>query len=881
MKATHQSRPPRWATKLLAWYCKPRLLEDLEGDLSEYFERNLESKGLFRAQLIYIIDVLKFFRFYTVRKPEFLNLLIHWIMIGSYIRTSGRSILRNKLFSAINIIGLAISMSVALLIIAMINDLSSYDKFHENYDRIYRVTSRYEYNGKKDSDFYATTSLKAATAIRETIPGIEDAAIITADFRGDVTFQEKTISLGGFWADAALFRVFSFKLLEGDPSTALGKPFSVVLTEESALKIFGDRNVLGKVITIGKGENEKQYTVTGVLRQPPVTSHIKFDMLGSLSTRQITEKDNEREMAWDNMWGTWTYAVVAEDYPIAGIKTNLARLSEVEDKTVERTHIELDLQPLSRIMVGENLSNQIGPTMGSTVVWIFGALAFVVVLCAGLNYTNLSIARSIRRSREVGIRKTIGAQRSQVVSQFLVESTMISMLALVFAFVLFMLLKPHFLNLESSLRELLVLDLTPRLVLLFISFGLLVGISAGVFPALFFSRINAVHVLKNLGSMPILKRVTMRKALIVFQYCVSIIAITTTLVLHKQYDHFIAFDLGFTTENILNISLQENKAELLKKELSELPEVKGISQSLMITSVGTYYGTLMKNPNDPQDSAGVRYNAIDENYLPLHDHKLLAGENFKGRLSKTPESEVIVNEQVLKRFNIGDQKPEKAIGQTVRIDGKDLTIIGVMRDFQYGRANNKSGDEVIMRYSPDEADYLNVKILSSDWPATYAKIEAIWKKIDNIHRLQATFYDDQIQAGFQGLKASMNVGSFLAFLVIGIASIGLLGMVIYSTETRVREVSIRKVFGAGEIRLLFILSKGFLLLLLIATAISVPLCYWFFEQVLLPGLANHAPLGMFEMSIGAIAVMIVALAMITTQTLKVARANPADILKGE
>jgi ABC-type antimicrobial peptide transport system permease subunit len=351
--------------------------------------------------------------------------------------------------------------------------------------------------------------------------------------------------------------------------------------------------------------------------------------------------------------------------------------------------------------------------------------------------------------------------------------------------------------------------------------------------------------------------------------------------MHRQYNHYIAYDLGFTTENILNIHLQGNKPELLKKELAELPEVRGISQSLIITSIGHYYGTQMKNPNDPQDSAGVNYNIVDEYYMPLHDHRLLAGENFKAGVENQIEHEVIVNERVLKRFNIAGHDPGKAVGQVINVEGKDMTIIGVMRDFQYGRANNQSGKEVIMRYGPQRAQYLNVKIISSNWPETYAKIESIWKKIDKVHNLNAEFYDDQIEQGFQGLKASMKVGSFLAFLIIGIASIGLLGMVVYSTETRIREVSIRKVFGAGEMGLLFLLSKGFLLLIIIASVIGLPLTYLFFERVLFPMLYNHAPLGFFEMSTGVLVVTGIALLMIGIQTLKVARANPADVLKSE
>jgi putative ABC transport system permease protein len=881
MKNTTKAHPPRWATKVLRWYCRRELLEDLEGDLHEYFTRNVQQHGAGRARLIYIIDVLKFFRPYTIQRPGFLKLLTHWIMLGSYIRTSGRSIARNKLFSVINIAGLAISMSVGLLIIAMMSDLLSYDRFHQKHDRIYRVISQYEYNGKKDEDIQATTSLKAAKAIKESFPGVEDVAILKRDFGGDVTADETTIPLSGFWANDSFFKVFSFQLLQGNARTALKEPFTIVLTEKSALKLFGHTDVLGKVVKMRQGEHERAYTISGLMKDIPVFSHIKFEILGSLSTREVTEAGNDREMAWDNVWGTWAYVLLEDKRAAPAFVKNLVRLSEKEDKSAKLTHIALDLQPLDDIVTGRNLSNPIGQTMGATVMWIFSAMAFIVILCAGLNYTNLSIARSIRRSREVGIRKTIGAQKSHVVNQFLVESLIISMLALVAGFGLFLLIKPHFLSIESSLRELLVLDFTPRLVLMFVLFAIIVGLAAGIFPAIFFSRINAVQALKNLSAIPMLKGVTVRQALIVFQYSVSIIAISTTLIMHKQYRHFIAYDLGFTTENILNIRLQGNKPELLKKALLELPEVMGVSQSLMITSIGEFYGTLMKNPKEPQDSAGVHFNAIDEHYLPLHDHKLLAGENFKGRGSKAPESEVIVNEQVLKRFDIAERKPEKAIGEIVTVEGQDLTIIGVMKDFQYGRANNRSGNTVIMRYAPEQAQYLNVKILSSDWPETYEKIESIWKQFDKVHPLEARFYDEQIEAGFDGLKASMKVGSFVAFLVIAIASIGLLGMVVYSTETRIREVSIRKVFGATELRLLYLLSKGFLVLVIIAACFSLPVTYLVFDRVLLPELANHAPLGLFEMSAGVISVIAIALLMIGSQTVKVIGTNPAEVLKVE
>jgi putative ABC transport system permease protein len=868
--------PPLWAQRLLKWYCKPSLHEDLEGDLNEYFARNVMSKGAFRARLIYTLDVLKFFRPYTIRKFDFINAIIHWIMIASYIKTSGRNIVRNKLFSFINIVGLSISMTVALLLISMINDLYQYDRFHEHYDNIYRVISQHQYKGSKGDDFFATTSLRAATEIKSSITGVQDVAIIQNWFEGDVSQAEVAVPLGGYWANESFFQVFSFALKQGNMTTALKEPFSMVLTEKSALKLFGDTNVLGKIVKVS---NDREYTITGIMQDIPDFSHIKFDMLGSLSTYELVTKNIKEDMRWNNIWSTYVYMRLTPEQDADRLRQNLANLSRQHDNLIPDVHIELDIQPLSTIMVGPKLSNQIGAVMGEITVLIFSGLCLVVLLSACFNYTNLSIARSFSRSREIGIRKTVGALKSHVVMQFMVESIILSLLALALAFPLFLLIKPHFISIEPSLQQLLRLDLSVGLVLMFIAFAVAVGVFAGFFPALFFAKLNAIQVLKSVSAIPGLKGLTMRKGLIVFQYCISIIAITTTLIFYKQYKHFVSYDLGFNTENILNIRLHGNKASQLKKELEELPEVQGISQSMMIPSIGNYWGATMKT-DASHDSINIYYNMIDEHYLPLHGHTLLAGRNFKPRYDTLPESEIIINEDVLKQLHLPGNDPSKAIDQVVKVDGVEMRVIGVMKTFQYGRANNKTDNNVIMRQAR-EADYMNVKILSSDWPATYAKIEAIWKKFDTVHPLEAKFYDEQIEEAFKGLNAAMKVGGFLATLVICIASIGLFGMVVFTTQTRLKEISIRKVLGASEGGLLYLLSRGFLILLIVAASIAIPITYFFFDSFLLPQIANHSPIAFMDIFIGVLVVMIVALLMIGSQTFKVSRTNPAEVLKTE
>jgi putative ABC transport system permease protein len=878
-------QPPRWATRFLEWYCRPELLEDLQGDLNEYFERNVKTKGLRRARLIYCIDALKFFRPYTVRKPEFINILIHWIMIGSYIKTSARSIVRNKLFSTINIIGLAISMSVGLLMIAFLSDLSSFDRFHVKGERIYRVTERHRYLDQHPWEM-ASTSVAIAKRIKETIPGVEDAVILRRSFTGDARYENTTVPLDGLWADESFFNVFTFPLLQGDPSTALKEPYSVVLTETEARKIFGNTDALGKTInvksddsSIGKGEQGTNYVVTGVIEDLPRSSHLRFGLLASFSTKELAEKDNEHFWKWDDIWSTYVYVLLREDTAPETFLATLQKVGDQENALLKNVQMTFILQPLFDIALGKDLGNQIGPTMRASVAWVVGGLTFIVILSACFNYTNLSIARSMRRSREVGIRKVVGALKGHVLQQFISEAIIISLLALIISLVLFILLRPQFLSLSPELSDLITLQLSSTLIFYFIGLAVVVGIMAGLLPALFFSRIRAVQVLKDASSLKVFRNVAMRKVLIIVQYTLSLAFITATIIGYKQYTYFLSHDLGFSTENILNIKLYDNKANVVAKALEPVAEIKDVSRSSLVTSVGSYWGETVKY-TDPQDSNNVFYNKIDERYLAIHGHTLLAGGNFAPRTEQAEESEVIVNEAFLKRFNVAGRDPVKAVGEIVSIKDKPVQIIGVVKDFHYGQVDNEIGP-FMFRYADQDVDYLNVKVASTDWPATLARIEKAWKKIDPIHPLQATFYDDQIERAYSEYSAMLKVIGFLAFLAITIASMGLLGMVVFTTETRTKEISIRKVLGASERNLIYLLSRGFLFLLLLSALIALPATYYFFDKVALSGIVYRAPINITELLIGLAVVIITAFIMIGSQTLRVARSNPVEVLKSE
>ncbi|GAB3927696.1 ABC transporter permease [Larkinella terrae] len=813
-------------------------------------------------------------------------------MIGSYIKTSRRNLLRNKLFSAINVVGLAISMSVGLLLIAFVLDLHSYDKFHKNGERIYRITNVVTETSKQSRSRpggkFATTSLKTGKLIRQKVTGVEEVAILRNDFSQDAKIGNKVLPIKGFWADPSLFKVFTFPMLEGNPETALKDPYSIVLTETAAKKLFGSDDALGKVIRF----DTLDYQVTGVMQDVPFFSHLSFEALVSLSTAEQLNRKNLNFANWTNMSSNFVYVRLTETADLASIQSQLNAVAREENRADENTKIQLELLPLYNIVVGESFRaseggpGSVGPHMPPVVLWLVGGLALVVILSACFNYTNLSIARALRRFKEVGLRKAIGAGKNQVRQQFLVEAIMISLAALLLSFILFLVLRPLLINLAPEMQGMVKLALTPSMVIAFLLFSVSVGVLAGFLPALFFSKVSAISALRNVSTVKVFKHVNLRRALVVIQYTLTLIFITTTAIGYVQYKNILSFDLGFNTENILNIPMQGNKPDAFLNELREMPEVTGVSRSIIVTSVGNAWGGFIKY-KDSRDSALVMTNNVDENYLALHEYKLIAGGNFRARpTTAKAATEVIVNQQFLKRFNIAGNDPGKAIGEEITftnfsVKGRRMTIVGVMKDFHYGKVDNLIEPVAFMFWTPEDQATLNVKIQSADPLATRAKIESAWKKIDRVHPFKAKFFDEAIEEAYSEFSILIKIIGFLSILAISIASMGLFGMVAYTTETRLKEISIRKVMGASSGNLIYLLSRGFLIQLAISALIALPVTYLFFEKFVLTNFPYHTPVRIIELFVGLLAVLLVAFLLIGSQTMKAAKSNPADVLKNE
>jgi putative ABC transport system permease protein len=863
-------QPPKWAQRFVEWYCKPQLAEDLIGDLNEYFERNMETIGVRRAKLIYIIDVIKFLRPYTVRVPKFINPLINLIMIGSYMRTSTRNVMRNKLFSAINIIGLAISMSVGLLMIAFVCDLLSYDRFHENGDRIYRVISWRDKNHEEKQ--VATTSVKAAQLIRENVSGIETSASIHFGFDRDARVGDKIIPINGLWAEPSVFDIFTLPFIDGNPESALSKPNSVVLTEQTAKKLFGDQPALGQVITL----DTTAFEVTGVIKDLPKESHLRFDALGSFITLEQISKTDRDFAAWGNTWQNYFYVLLPGSTNVTDIQSKVNAIADAENAiNKEADYRTLEIQPLYDIVLGRDLANENGPVIPAALVWAMCGLAAVVVLSACFNYTNLSVARSMRRFKEVGLRKAIGANRSQIRNQFLFEALIISLFALMVSFGLFLWIRGKFLGLDPSLNNMVSLRVTPTVIIAFILFTVVVGTIAGFLPAFFFGKINVINALKDASSVKIFKHVNLRRSLVIVQYTFTLIFITTTFVGYEQYKSVLTFDLGFNTENILNVELQGNNSANLIKGFSEIPEVQGISRSNIVNSVGRNWTIQVKHHTD---SLTVARNVVDENYFKLHDYKFVAGQNFISRPANREETtEIVVNEAFVKSLNLGNS----AIGEEIILKGRKLRIVGVLKDFHYDTVDSPIEPVVFTIWTNETYGYINLKIQSEDPIATRAKIEDVWKDIDKVHPVKASYYEEAIENAYSGYSFMIRIIGFLSFLAISIASMGLFGMVVFTTETKLKEIGIRKVMGATSGNLMFLLGRGFIMMLGTASLIALPLTYYIFEGLILVNFPFHSPIGLVELFGGAVVVLMIALFMIVIETLKASRTNPAITLRSE
>lgn len=881
--------PPKLPERILGWFIKGELFEEISGDLYEYY-MELGSISPWKRKLFYWFHLLHFLRPFAIKKFEGSYQLNNYGMFKNYFKVGIRNILKYKMFSFINVFGLAIAMSVCMLIILMLADQKSYDQFHVKKDRVYRILGTPEIG----SPPYATIPLPVSKTLKEEYPIVEEAIFLRSGVGGDATFEEKMADLRGFFASESLFDVLDFPLSQGDKKTALSEPHSMVITASKANYLFRSQNPIGKHIQFSDrglhimdmdGDRSPvdwgTFKITGIIDDSSIKSHLKFDAFVSASTLPILYNDKllpDLSQKWDASWTSYSYVLLKDGVnqsELDGVLTDLSLRKFVEIEGSE--DYILESQSLTNITPGMLINNEPSFRLPIIAYYILSMLALVIMIMACLNYTNLSIARSLSRMKEIGVRKVNGASRQSLITQFLTESIITVMFSLVLAFAMLYFIKEAFMNLWANKYLNFDLQVTPPVVIIFVALALFIGIIAGIYPALFLSKKLPINALKNSDNAT--GKWGLHKLLNVSQFVVSLLFIVTSMVIYNQFQYYTTFEYGFDSENIINIPLQSNDYEVMRTEFETVPGVVAISACEYIPATGTTDVTSFIDPNNEEETISLLQMKVNENFLSNIDVGILAGQGLPS--SGETERFIVINESALPK--LGYENPQDAIGQmwTSSESKKEVQIIGVVEDFRNTMLIN--GDEIratALTNDPSDFNFLNVRIMEGNPTNTLVELEERWGKIDSKHDFKYEFFANDLANTNLFIFDIVSIIGYLAFLAILIACLGMLGMATYTTERRTKEVGIRKVLGAAEMKIVLILSKSFLKLLIISILIAAPLSY-FLNSLWLDNLPNRVDFGFGTVVLGSLLLLLLGLVTIGSQTIRAARQNPVKSLKDE
>lgn len=803
-------------------------------------------------------------------------------MLKSIFTTALRNILRNRSFSLINLVGLSVSMSLGLLVILVITEQFTFDNFHRDGNRIYRVnTSALRTEG--GSEPYASAPLPVGRVLKDEYTFAEQVVRINRQLRGDAIWGSVNVPVTGLMADPSFLEVFNFPLEKGNLATVLTEPNSLVLTKGAAEKIFGQREPLGQTLTIsGYGE----FQVTGVLKEFPGKTHFEFEVLGSTAALPLLEKEKKIRASvddWNNYYTGYVYFKLKEGRQVSEVEKALAEMSKkyyanLKLETRDRGYT-FYLHPLADITPGPELSNQMGNGMPDMVIIFLGILAGVVMIMACFNYTNLMIAKSLTRAREIGVRKVVGAQRFQVFIQFIGEAALFSVIALGFSYVLLQFLKPAFMQLNIAREFSAELNEGYMLYVYFFGFAICIGVVAGLLPAGYLSSFKPVSVLKDSGNVKVYSRLTFRKALIITQFTLSLIFVIVVLVIYNQVEFMMTKDYGINDKDIMNVRLQGMEFQKLANEVRRLNgvvRVGGVSHQL-----GTWADRSSDYRRNQADEPFVmRDFVVDDNYVDNLELSFLAGRNFDPATEGEKEGHVILNEKALTLFKFSD--PISAIGQTIYTE-KDrvLTVIGVVKDFNFRPLSYAIGP-LALRYKLSELGYLSARIAPGQKEIVAASVEAIWKKLDPVHPFEMKMMAQAIDDAYTdaGFKDILKIVGYVCFLAVSLACLGMLGMAMYSTQTRIKEIGVRKVMGASSAQITVLLSRSFLYLIGFAVLLGAPVGYWLGTSFL-ERYAYRIPLSPQILITGIAMITVLGVFTIGSQTWKAAGSNPVKSLRYE
>lgn len=808
-------------------------------------------------------------------------------MLTNYIKVALRNIIKHRTFSFINIFGLAVAMCVCMAIMMMVADQMMVDRHNPNADRIYRVNTvpYWKDNNGQPGNATASTTMPLRDELLNKYTGVERAVRFLRGF-GNTWIEvepnfDVNVPVSGYFADAEVLDMFNHELLYGDPKTALVEPYSVVLTRQAADKLFEKENPVGEILKVGK---LGIFKVTGVIRGNGNRSHIIAEAYASMSTVKSLEKAGLLESRldnWDNAYSGWVYIQLEAGKTVEDIQPKLAQIST--DHFVKRpghdgTLFKYALQNLLDIVPGPMLNNPIGPFMPWYLIYFLSFIAGIILITSCFNFTNLSIARSLTRAKEIGVRKVTGAARWQLFVQFLSESVVIALFALVLAVLMIHALRPFIVDL--SFARIMRWDLSANYVVYaaFLLFAVIVGIIAGLFPAGVLSGFQPIKVLKNMGSSRLMSKVGLRKALLVVQFSVTMIFILTVVVLYNQLNLFLHNDNGFVSAQKLIIHKGNTSLEVLKPELEKQANIVSVSAASHIPMAGQVRGMDVQKPGSDSWS-NLTYFSVDEDYLTNMGLTLVAGKFFSGDAGASNSTFIVLNEEAVQEYQFAS--PAEAVGQSlvVRDDSTERQIIGVIKNY-YHELFTESLKPMALMYNPQEYSLLQISY-TGDFKNASRTAETVWANINPGLKADVKDFEKEMGAMYEIIFGTMvKVLGFVATLAIIISCLGLLGMATYTIQTRKKEIAVRKILGSSSQSLIYILSKGYLVILAIAIMISVPAAY-FMNTLWLEMFAVHVSVDMLTISVGVLILVVFGLFTIGSQTIQAAFVNPVDNLKDE
>jgi putative ABC transport system permease protein len=871
MNHTPDIKPPAFFLRFFRWFCDPAIVEDIEGDLTEMFQRDIETETTFKARLRFSLNTLKLFRPGIIKKFGHSATIHPAPMFKNYFITSMRSLMRSKGFSTINIVGLAVGLATFSLISLYVYHELSFDRYHKNGDRIFRIVENLR--TENEMLFQSTSSPPMGPRMKKDFPEVE-AYVRFQNW--NLLAQRNTISAyepNSYIADSTVFDVFSFNLIKGDKKSALREPFSIVLTESMAKKYFGDEDPLGQPIKM----DYDNFTVTGVMEDVPENSHFQFSNLISFSTWSRNQKDNE-DRAW--FWnGFHTYVLLRDPESI-----NLVRekMKGFIDRNIEKGGMyyeDLPLQPLSSIYMAPPRSWENGTRGSMNNIFILSIIAIFILLVACFNYINLATARASRRLKEVGLRKSLGALRRMLVAQFLGESIIVTFIAALLAVLITWLALPAFRTLVESPLSLSILPNPWLIAGAALGLILFIGIIAGAYPALIISSFQPLQIFRP-STRGIYSHNNFRKILVATQFVISITLVAGTLLVYDQLDLVRDQDLGFNKNAMLVVPTNGDTAivkylDAVKNELKQVKGVRAVTGSSTVPGQSTNNSyTLIEMKDGKMSPTNINFNYVDHDFLNTYEIKLLAGRDFSRESKADDTTAYLINETAVRDFG---WTPEEAIGKKVR-GRENGRIIGVMKDFNYRSLHTKV--EPLLVTLTTYVGRISIRIEDEELPATVGRVQRKWSELIPYLPFAYSFLDVDFDRQYKADQQLGKVAGIFTGLAIFIGCLGLLGLTSFVVERRTKEIGIRKVLGASIPSVVMLIAREFVWLILIALLVATPLT-WFLISEWEQNFTLQAVINPLRFLIAGASVFAFAWLTISFLSFRAAQANPTKALRTE